>query len=181
MRKTIYIVIFIILTSCKTQTESKKVYLPQSDFLKSKSFTQAKNQFGKLVDFNFKIDTLNRIKYDKMDFYKLNISAYDSIYIGKRNDTIFTYDQTIDFKEVFIVLDDSKTSFLGRVGTDFGVSLENSSDSIYQYSFKKIKNTNEGDHLVMDYEYPELTIKTIKFRKDGKILNLTIEQTINKK
>ncbi len=168
--------IFIIFSSCKTQTESEKTDLSQSDFLKSKSFTQAKNQFGKLVDFNFEIDTITKLKYDKTNFYKLNISSYDSLYIGKRNDTIFSFDQAIDFKEVFLVLDKSKTSFLGRIGTDYGISLINSSDSIFEYSFRKVKNTNEGDHIIMGYKYPNLTIKTIKITKKGKILDLTTEQ-----
>ena len=181
MRRIIYLMIFIILSSCKTQTEPKKTELSQSDFLKSKRFNQAKNQFGKLVNYTFEIDTLNKIKYDKTEFYKLNITSYDSIYIGKRNDTIFSFDQTINFKEVFLVLDKSKTTFLGRIGTDYGISLVNSSDSILQYSFRKIKKTNKGDHIIMGYNYPELTVKTIKVTKSGKILDLTIEQTTDEK
>lgn len=171
----------MILSSCKNQTEPGNTDLSQSNFLKSKSFVQAKNQFGNSVDFTFQIDTLDKIQYEKMDFYKLNITAYDSIYIGKRNDTIFSFDQTISFKEVFLILDKSKTSFLGRIGTDYEVSLVNSIDSMYQYSFRKIKNTNERDHVIMGYEYPELTIKTIKVTKNGEILNLTIDQIVNEK
>jgi hypothetical protein len=182
MQKIIYLLIFIILSSCKTKdAELKNEEFTQSDFLKSKGFNKAKNQFGKFVDFTFDIDTLNKIVYDKTDFYKLHITAYDSIYIGKRNDTIFSYDQAIPFKEVFLILDKSKNSFLGRIGTDYGISLVSSNDSIFEYSFRKIKNTNEGDHIIMGYRYPELTIKTIKITSKGEILNLTIEQSDDKK
>ena len=67
MNRKIYILIFIVFNSCKPQTEFKKNDSSESDFLKSKSFHKAKNQFGKLVDFNFEIDTLTKIKYDKTE------------------------------------------------------------------------------------------------------------------
>ncbi|MFC4688964.1 hypothetical protein ACFO5T_00845 [Dokdonia genika] len=182
MQKIIYLLIFIILCSCKTkETELKKEKVTQSDFLKSKSFDKAKNQFGKFVDFTFDIDTLNKILYDKTDFYKLNITAYDSIYIGKRNDTIFSYDQSIPFKEIFVVLDKEKKQYLGRLGADFGVYLTKSNDSIFHYSFNKIIDDKYDDHIMIGFEYPELTISKMEISKNGKIIDLTIEQTENKK
>ena len=176
MQKTIYLLIFIILSSCKTKSESKKTELTQSDFLKSKKFNQVKNQFGKLTDFIFEIDTLNKIIVDKTDFYKLNLTSYDSIYIGKSNDTIFSYDQTIEFKEVFVILNKEIIGNLGRLGTDYRVSLDSFKDSIYNYSFGKIKNGTFGDHVIMGYEYPELTISNISVTEKGKIIDLNIEQ-----
>lgn len=171
----------MILISCKTTSESDKFKLTQSGLLKSKRFNKAKNQFGKFVDFTFEIDSLDKVEYDKTEFYKLNITSYDSIYIGKRNDTIFSFDQTIKFKEVFLILNKNKTSFLGRLGTDYGVSLLNSRNSIFKYSFRKIKNGTFGDHIIMGYEYPNLTISKLKITNNGKIVDLTIEQTENKK
>ncbi len=176
MQKIIYLLIFIILSSCKTTTESNKVELTQSDFLKSKTFNQAKNQFGKLTDFIFEIDTLNKIIVDKTDFYELNLTSYDSIYIGKRNDTIFSFDQSIEFKEIFVILNKENTGNLGRLGTDYRVSLNGFKDSIYNYSFGKIENGTFDDHIIMGYEYPELTISNMSITEKGKIIDLKIEQ-----
>ncbi len=174
--------IFIILSSCKRTSEPEKTKLIQFDFLKSKSFKKAENQFGKFVDFTFNIDTLNKIVYDKTDFYKLNITAYDSIYLGKRNDTIFSYDQKISFKEIFVVLNKEKSEYLGRLGRDFRIDLINYNDSIFHYSFNKIVDTDKNDdHIMIGFEYPELTISKMKIRKSGKIVDLTIEQTENNK
>lgn len=176
MQKTLYLLIFIILNSCKTTTESNKVELSQSDFLKSKTFNQAKNQFGKLTDFIFEIDTLNKIIVDKTEFYKLNLTSYDSLYIGKSNDTIFSFDQTIKFKEIFVILNKENTGNLGRLGIDYRVWLNSFKDSIYSYSFEKIENGDFGDHFIMGYEYPELTISNMDITEKGKIVDLKIEQ-----
>lgn len=168
--------IFSILMNCKTQTDSKKIISSQMDFLNSKKFKQVKNQYGELTDFIFEIDTMNKIYFDKTYFYKLNLTAYDSIYIGKSNDTIFSLDEKINFKEVFLVLNQNKTSYLGRLGTDYEVSLLNSNDSIFQYSFRKIQNTNDEDYIITGYEYPELIISKMNVTQSGKIIDLIIEQ-----
>jgi len=176
-----YLLIFLILISCKTQTESKKTVSSQSDFLKSKKFEQVKNQFGELTNFTFEIDTLNKIKYDNTDFYKLNLTSYDSIYIGKRNDTIFSFDQTIKFREIFVILNKKNRGNLSRLRTDYRVRLDNYQDSLFKFSFGKIKNGNFGDYIIMGFKYPNLTISKMDITKNGKIVDLIIEQKENDK
>ncbi|GAB1308560.1 hypothetical protein KH5_12430 [Urechidicola sp. KH5] len=144
--------------------------------MKSKVFKQAKDQFGKLNDFIFQIDTLNKIIVEKKIFYKLNLTSYDSIYVGKSNDTIFSFDQSLRFKEIFVILNKENDENLGRLGTDFNVRLESFNDSIFNFSFGKIKNREYDDHIIMDYEYPELTISNMSITKKGKIVDLKIEQ-----
>ena len=176
MRKIVYFLIFIILTSCKTKSESKKNEIIQSDFLKSKVFKQAKDQFGKLNDFIFEVDTLNKIIVEKKNFYKLNLTSYDSIYIGKSNDTIFSFDQSLQFKEIFVILNKENDGNLGRLGTDFSVRLESFKDSVFNFSFGKIINGEYDDHIIVGYEYPELTISNMSITKKGKIVDLKIER-----
>uniref|UniRef100_UPI00195AFC40 hypothetical protein n=1 Tax=Confluentibacter citreus TaxID=2007307 RepID=UPI00195AFC40 len=129
-----------------------------------------------LTDFIFKIDTLTKITVDETDFYKINLTSYDSIYIGKSNDTLFSFDQSLEFKEIFLILNKANTKYLGRLGTDYRVILDSFKDSIYNYSFEKITNGTFGDQVIMGYEYPELRISNISVTDKGKIIDLKIEQ-----
>ncbi len=147
-----------------------------TNLINSRIFNKATNQYGDLVDFNFIIDSTNKINYEKIEFNKLNITAYDSIYIGKRNDTIFTFDQTIGFMEVFLIMNKEKKSYLGRIGMDYRIELINSPDSIFEFNLEKIKNKKNSDHILMGFDYPNLTISQIKLTKKGKITNIIIEQ-----
>jgi hypothetical protein len=168
-------VLAIILISCGNVKEKNERI--GNGLLLSKEFKRAKNQDGKLVDFTFKIDSTEKLIIDQTDFYKLNLTAYDSIYIGKKNDTIFSYDQSIPFKDIFIILNDKNNRSLGRLGNDYRVGLKTENDSLFHFTFSRIQNTSEGDHIMTGYEYPQLIISEMKVNHDGIIMDLKVEQS----
>ncbi|MDP5231891.1 MAG: hypothetical protein NWQ38_15965 [Cellulophaga sp.] len=92
MKNYLVILGILLLTfySCRNNTNKEET---QNELTLSNEFSQAENQDGTLVNFIFKIDLKEKLIFDQINFYKLNITGYDSIFLGKRNDTIFSYDQ----------------------------------------------------------------------------------------
>lgn len=180
MKILIPILILSVFTSCKKEPKTEKnIELFTNGLKYSLNFSKAKNQNGKLTDFEFEIDTLEKIKnvrfYKDLEFYKLNLSFYDSLYIGKRNDTIFTFDCGLDFVEVLLILNNRNKSNLGRIGHDFGVELLNSSDSTYNFRLNELIDSNYHDVPYKATKYPEKIISQIKTDLTGKIIEIKIK------
>ena len=151
----------------------KNVELLSNGLKYSFHFSKAENQNGELTDFEFKIDTLEKIKdvrfYKDLEFYKLNLSFYDSIYIGKRNDTIFTFDSGLNFVETLLILNKKNISNLGRIGDDFGVELLKSNDSTYNFKLNELFSSNSQDVFYEAPKYPQKIIREIETDLTGKI------------
>lgn len=180
MKNLILILIFLVLTSCKKEIKTEKnIELFPNGLKYSFQFSKAENQNGELTGFEFKIDTFEKIKdvkfYKDMEFYKLNLSFYDSIYIGKRNDTIFTFDSGLSFVEILLILNKKNKSNLGRIGDDFGVELLNSNDSIYNFKLNAHIDSNSHDVIYEAPKYPEKIIREIKTDLTGKIIKIKIK------
>jgi hypothetical protein len=181
MKKTTSILktlsLLILIISCGKKPESKIIKTKPNGLVKSLKFDKAKNQKGILTDYEFKIDTLTKLNFERIEFYKLNITGYDSIYLGKRNDTIFSYEQSIPCPYEFVILNENISSNLGRLGDDFGVRFLNLKDSIYNYSL--IETTiNDFRYNDVDYageiKHPEKMLTKISIDKTGKITNIEI-------
>ena len=180
--RIILLLILVIISSCKKEFKTNRKEVALFNGLKqSFSFEKVKNQNEDLSDFTFKIDTsiittTNAIKglFKNIEFYKLNISNYDSIYIGKRNDTIFTLDQGMDFVEVFLILKKDNISNLGRLGDDYGIHLLSSNDSIFDFHIRELEDSKYDDVIYDAPKYPKQTISEIRTDLNGKILNIKI-------
>ena len=182
MKNLILILIFVVLTSCKKEIKTEKnIELFPNGLKYSFQFSKAINQNGELANFEFKIDTLEKINdvkfYKDLEFYKLNLSFYDSIYIGKRNDTIFTFDSGLNFVEILLILNKENKSNLGRIGDDFGIELLNSNDSIYNFKLNELIDSNSHDVLYEAPKYPEKIIREIKTDLTGKIIEIKIKDS----
>ncbi|WP_272149654.1 hypothetical protein [Tenacibaculum aiptasiae] len=182
LHRTILLLTIIVISSCKKEfkTNSKEKIL-FNGLKQSLSFDKVKNQNDNLSDFTFRIDTsiittTNSIKgyFKNIEFYKLNISHYDSIYIGQRNDTIFTLDQGMDFVEVFLILNKNNISNLGRLGNDHGIHLLKSNDSIFDFHIRELEGSKYHDVIYTPPRYPKQTISEIRTDLNGKILNIKI-------
>lgn len=180
MKNLILILIFGLLASCKKELKTKKnIELFPNGLKYSFPFSNAENQNGKLSEFEFKIDTLEKIKdvkfYKDLEFYKLNLSFYDSIYIGKRNDTIFTFDRSLNFVEILLVLNKRNKSNLGRIGDDFGIELLSSNDSTYNFRLNEMFDSYSHNVIYEAPKYPEKIIREIKTDLNGRIIEIKIK------
>ncbi|TYP99340.1 hypothetical protein C7447_102662 [Tenacibaculum adriaticum] len=173
--KTILLLIFVFIFSCKNKTNTRVI---SNGLKQSLSFNKVKNQDDGLSDFTFQIDTTDVIKnlkfYKNIEFYKLNLTNYDSIFIGKRNDTIFTYDSGLNFVEVFLILNKKNHHNLGRLGNDFSVELLKSNDSTFHFSLSKLKDRNDDCVIFIAGDYPKKTISSITTDINGKIIDIKI-------
>ena len=179
------VLILVLISSCKNENKRKIVPIPNG-LTQSYSIKKINNNIS---DFIFEIDTSKKITTDyingyfkNIDFYKLNISHYDSIYIGKRNDTIFTLDQDLgDFVEIFLILNKDYTSYRGRLGDDYAIHLLSSNDSIFNFDIIELEDRYSHDIVYFAPKYPERTVSEIKTDYNGKLLEIKINDKTERK
>lgn len=175
------LIISIFFWSCISENKLENKNSSVSELLFSERFNIIKNEDGKPIDFVFKIDSSNKKLIEKTEFYKLNLTGYDSIYIGQSNDTIYSYDEGMNYKAIFLILNDSIFQRYNRLGDELRTKLKKYNDSTLTFSFEEIKSESGMDRIIIGVKYPNKTISEMTINRNGRIIDIKIREKTNKK
>lgn len=176
----IFFLSVVLLLSCNSNSEKITDEDWNTHLKKSKQFLQLKNQFQNQIDYKFIIDTTESIMKESVAFLNINLNDQNSIYLGKRNDTIYSYDSELDYTGIFLVLDEINFHEEAKLKYFYSVEIPNKKNSIFTFKLNRvIDNDPYDDSIILGNEYPINTISEIEISSEGRIINIILETTNN--
>ena len=95
--------------------------------------------------------------------------------------TIYSYDEGMNYKAIFLILNDSIFQRYNRLGDELRTKLKKYNDSTLTFSFEEIKSESEMDIIIIGVKYPNKTISEMTINRNGRIIDIKIREKTNKK
>ncbi len=153
------------------QISNKKINLKESI-----SVNQITTEDSIIKPFLFRFSFSDSIVVKGIKFFEIesDFSNKSTLFLGARNDTIFSFEKEINFIDIFAILNSSNKNYKIRFGTDYLAKLKdfrydiNLKDSIYiiEYSLPFLED-NVDDNIYLHDEVEYNMKKIIISRKKG--------------
>lgn len=170
-----FLIIMPIIISCKKVANNNLNYHADT-FYSCFDSIKIENSIRKDY-FKVCIDTTKKLIVYGKEYNKILISSYrDSLFISLKNDTIYTYEDDINFEDISFVLNTSllKKPTRSRFGGYDYTSVmtewefnESTSDTLYYFSLHQNQSEYYKDVQYQEFKYPEKDIESIIISRKG--------------